>query len=128
MRISDWSSDVCSSDLATPTIHAICHSVREYGRAVGLKSASAVAEYLRKEAPYPLIAKPIRGIFSQDVWLLEGYDPAADRLVTTGSSFTPEEFAAHRSEEHTSELQSLMRISYAVFCLKKKTTTTQQHN
>src|SRR3546814_1595537 len=110
MRISDWSSDVCSSDLATPTIHAICHSVREYGRAVGLKSASAVAEYLRKEAPYPLIAKPIRGIFSQDVWLLEGYDPAADRLVTTGS----------RSEEHTSELQSLMRISYAVFCLTKK--------
>src|SRR3546814_6633412 len=33
-----------------------------------------------------------------------------------------------RSEEHTSELQSLMRISYAVFCLKKKTTTTQQEN
>src|SRR3546814_2547340 len=34
---------------------------------------------------------------------------------------------AARSEEHTSELQSLMRISYAVFCLKKKTTTSQQH-
>src|SRR3546814_4125482 len=33
-----------------------------------------------------------------------------------------------RSEEHTSELQSLMRISYAVFCLKKKTKTTQQNN
>src|SRR3546814_9907308 len=33
-----------------------------------------------------------------------------------------------RSEEHTSELQSLMRISYAVFCLKKKITTTQEHN
>src|SRR3546814_9400617 len=33
-----------------------------------------------------------------------------------------------RSEEHTSELQSLMRISYAVFCLKKKKKTTQQHN
>src|SRR3546814_10605350 len=33
----------------------------------------------------------------------------------------------HRSEEHTSELQSLMRISYAVFCLKKKNTTTKQH-
>src|SRR3546814_2334843 len=43
------------------------------------------------------------------------------------------EYAIHRSEEHTSELQSLMRISYAVFCLKKKITTktssdTQQHN
>src|SRR3546814_2908325 len=35
---------------------------------------------------------------------------------------------AHRSEEHTSELQSLMRISYAVFCLKKKTQTTKKHN
>src|SRR3546814_5420281 len=35
--------------------------------------------------------------------------------------------AGHKSEEHTSELQSLMRISYAVFCLKKKNTTTQQH-
>src|SRR3546814_9179693 len=34
-------------------------------------------------------------------------------------------YAAYRSEEHTSELQSLMRISYAVFCLKKKNTTTQ---
>src|SRR3546814_8427912 len=34
---------------------------------------------------------------------------------------------ANRSEEHTSELQSLMRISYAVFCLKKKKTTTKQH-
>src|SRR3546814_3693295 len=65
--------------IATPTIQTICHSVREYGRAVGLKSASAVAEYLRKETPYPLIAKPIRGIFSQDVWLLEGYDPEIGR-------------------------------------------------
>src|SRR3546814_8508164 len=36
-------------------------------------------------------------------------------------------FYPSRSEEHTSELQSLMRISYAVFCLKKKKTTTQQH-
>src|SRR3546814_11438756 len=104
-----------SLGIATPTIHAICHSVREYGRAVGLKSASAVAEYLRKEAPYPLIAKPIRGIFSQDVWLLEGYDPAADRLVTTGSSFTPEEFAAHCCQRKTGYLfQELLRPQEAI--------------
>src|SRR3546814_8081220 len=50
-----------SLGIATPTIHAICHSVREYGRAVGLKSARAVAEYLRKEAPSPLISKPKHG-------------------------------------------------------------------
>src|SRR3546814_2514474 len=41
-----------------------------------------------------------------------------------GVAFTEVEQVAHRSEEHTSELQSLMRISYAVFCLKKKNTTT----
>src|SRR3546814_1873606 len=44
------------------------------------------------------------------------------RLVGLGAGTL--DFAAMRSEEHTSELQSLMRISYAVFCLKKKTTTT----
>src|SRR3546814_2167243 len=38
------------------------------------------------------------------------------------------EHLRHRSEEHTSELQSLMRISYAVFCLKKKTNNTTTHN
>src|SRR3546814_5882267 len=43
-----------------------------------------------------------------------------------GSSLTVEQ-AIRRSEEHTSELQSLMRISYAVFCLKKKTITTNKH-
>src|SRR3546814_7796260 len=40
----------------------------------------------------------------------------------------PRTHKAKRSEEHTSELQSLMRISYAVFCLKKKTTLTRQNN
>src|SRR3546814_1470993 len=40
----------------------------------------------------------------------------------------PDRFGYRRSEEHTSELQSLMRISYAVFCLKKKKTTTYRHN
>src|SRR3546814_2671928 len=55
----------------------------------------------------------------------------ADRFVIggvaieTGTVRLPEQ--AERSEEHTSELQSLMRISYAVFCLKKKTTNKQMH-
>src|SRR3546814_4606968 len=48
-------------------------------------------------------------------------DPDAYPQVDPGSQATP-----NRSEEHTSELQSLMRISYAVFCLKKKTTTSAQ--
>src|SRR3546814_7922640 len=41
---------------------------------------------------------------------------------------TPPAHPFHRSEEHTSELQSLMRTSYAVFCLKKKKSKTRQHN
>src|SRR3546814_2683286 len=42
------------------------------------------------------------------------------------SRFLPDDACVHRSEEHTSELQSLMRISYAVFCLKKKKSTPHQ--
>src|SRR3546814_1547580 len=86
MRISDWSSDVCSSDLP----------------AGGLVSISSLI----------LIA-------------LVRFDPAKRRLswLAIGSSFRTASRTAQsifRSEEHTSELQSLMRISYAVFCLKKK--------
>src|SRR3546814_2730866 len=49
------------------------------------------------------------------------------RSVTIGPP-SPNEIAVVRSEEHTSELQSLMRISYAVFCLKKKNNTITDHN
>src|SRR3546814_2074260 len=98
MRISDWSSDVCSSDLP----------------AGGLVSISSLI----------LIA-------------LVRFDPAKRRLswLAIGSSFRTASRTAQsifRSEEHTSELQSLMRISYAVFCLKKKkkniTQTLNQHD
>ncbi|HEY9549956.1 MAG TPA: sugar-transfer associated ATP-grasp domain-containing protein [Kiloniellaceae bacterium] len=84
-----------SLGIATPTVYAICHPLREYGNAATLKSAAAIADYLRGEAPYPLIVKPIRGSYSQDVWLLEGYDRATGKLAVAGSSFTPEEFGAH---------------------------------
>src|SRR3546814_3687377 len=52
----------------------------------------------------------------------EAYLERIDALLVTGGAFDvdPALFGANRSEEHTSELQSLMRISYAVFCLKKK--------
>src|SRR3546814_9565463 len=51
-----------------------------------------------------------------------------EREIVFGIFMDPARLLAHgRSEEHTSELQSLMRISYAVFCLKKKKNTTRQH-
>src|SRR3546814_2554168 len=52
-----------------------------------------------------------------------------DALILSASIPRPVRFVMYRSEEHTSELQSLMRISYAVFCLKKKKDThTSMHN
>src|SRR3546814_345526 len=54
-------------------------------------------------------------------WLASGYSARLERQVATHfDGLVCETGAGHRSEEHTSELQSLMRISYAVFCLKKK--------
>src|SRR3546814_3784801 len=50
------------------------------------------------------------------------------RLVRCGAALWHEGRRVDRSEEHTSELQSLMRISYAVFCLKKKTENIRLHN
>src|SRR3546814_10156982 len=101
MRISDWSSDVCSSDLIGDRIGDILRlaAARDrlgVGAHVGddrLRRVLAVVGHLERR--------------SEDI----GVDEAgADRV--------------DRSEEHTSELQSLMRISYAVFCLKKKILTT----
>src|SRR3546814_4015501 len=95
MRISDWSSDVCSSDL-----QGFQH--------LGSSRAGAV---LWQGAP---IAWPTLPPGAAADLMLQ-CDP--DRIIQ--QDYTPEEI---RSEEHTSELQSLMRISYAVFCLKKKKT------
>src|SRR3546814_3099407 len=53
--------------------------------------------------------------------------PAEHQMPELAGGIFGREFGRSRSEEHTSELQSLMRISYAVFCLKKKTKNTQQH-
>src|SRR3546814_6825395 len=103
MRISDWSSDVCSSDLPL-------------GRTVDVPGDLALT-----------------GSGSADVHRDEAYG-AADRAVGAEAGAHAARAAGdaqlagdraldhdhQRSEEHTSELQSLMRISYAVFCLKKK--------
>src|SRR3546814_7540740 len=98
MRISDWSSDVCSSDL---TAVVDLDRVQEVGR--GFHFRDDVAHLLVKGFEEILEGDGGRGL--QDALEL------LDEIVG---------IEKRRSEEHTSELQSLMRISYAVFCLTKK--------
>src|SRR3546814_2456204 len=95
MRISDWSSDVCSSDLIA-FVRGHAGPVIWDGSELGISIA-----YDRR-APFTLKADCLINAVGFDTWSLL-------------------EMVKARSEEHTSELQSLMRISYAVFCLKKKT-------
>src|SRR3546814_2972566 len=114
MRIGDWSSDVCSSDLAVET--------GEAGLAAPLRLAE-IPE--RLDGAIAVVRLPFRRWSSLVDRAVR--EPLADALargangvilITTGP--TGEALLLNRSEEHTSELQSLMRISYAVFCLKKK--------
>src|SRR3546814_9734893 len=98
MRISDWSSDVCSSDL--PIYADINTRLVDAGILPELQPALKPAERTR-----PLAAKPVP-------------DGAPEARPEEPDSTRHD--AETRSEEHTSELQSLMRNSYAVFCLKKK--------
>src|SRR3546814_5167017 len=88
MRISDWSSDVCSSDLLGAGFHVVFGG--NLGKAQALPAVIAAAERLQGDP-------------DMRIW-----------LFGSGALFG----WLKRSEEHTSELQSLMRISYAVFCLK----------
>src|SRR3546814_6037261 len=104
MRISDWSSDVCSSDLAMQPAELDLDDAGHLlaRQAVEQQDLVQAVEELRPEgAPHHL-----------------------HHLLAHGGTVLPLRLAREdlgaRSEEHTSELQSLMRISYAVFCLKKK--------
>src|SRR3546814_9263880 len=118
MRISDWSSDVCSSDLprAGQGIEPILRrAVKEDVPEIRALTFAAYAKWVgvTPRPPRPVTAD-YDGAFR---------DHRFDLLVEGGT------LVAFRSEEHTSELQSLMRISYAVFCLKKKKTKkTEDHN
>src|SRR3546814_6581707 len=120
MRISDLSSDVCSSNLVAVQQNVFCRVTRVMGdnrrlyqadflngcRDLGILCASAYLVCHGVKRPYIRESDANPGC-------LEAH---RDLLAICGFS--------HRSEEHTSELQSLMRISYAVFCLKKKTNIT----
>src|SRR3546814_7060012 len=99
MRISDWSSDVCSSDLRCDVGRVAREQVGFAARRVIFGKRGDVLEQRRAGR----IVEPARG---------NRLSPLREAGVNVGVDI--------RSEEHTSELQSLMRISYAVFCLKKK--------
>src|SRR3546814_5146636 len=111
MRISDWSSDVCSSDL--PVVAVVADD-----EAAALDAVEAISvDYddlpvvLDLEAAVSGGAPPLWEQAPGNV----GIDWHKGNPAETERAFAE----AARSEEHTSELQSLMRISYAVFCLKK---------
>src|SRR3546814_6021416 len=106
MRISDWSSDVCSSDLLAT---GIVHQRADFGnRSFKHTMSRWIGDH---ECGQTLAYFGDLGfqVFNVDVAVFVG---SHHDHIHAGQ--------LRRSEEHTSELQSLMRISYAVFCLKKK--------
>src|SRR3546814_2054375 len=123
MRISDWSSDVCSSDLGVD-------ARRDLGKLGVARALPVVADPARNLAVDAAEALRKPGVPRDEGRGRDCAQPLEGKLHLSRQS------AAHlhravrhfgRSEEHTSELQSLMRISYAVFCLKKQKNNTKQH-
>src|SRR3546814_3835518 len=122
MRISDWSSDVCSSDLGGDD--AELAEARQFGRVDDLRMFDApapvalvgFAQFLHRVQHFA-VGRVANGV-DRDLEIVHRR-PAHDVAKLGGRD--------HRSEEHTSELQSLMRISYAVFCMKKKKDNTIRH-
>src|SRR3546814_4923274 len=143
MRISDWSSDVCSSDLLLVHPEVLVEALRRYEQqqqaAEARRQAEAIAALAGQLTADP--RDPVIGNPQGDVTLVEFFDYRCGyckrmtgtlaklieedpqlRVVMKEFPILSQQSATEigRAEEHTSELQSLMRISYAVFCLKKK--------
>src|SRR3546814_4791453 len=105
MRISDWSSDVCSSDLDRGSCR----------RCADRLAIGPLAGHLALAPARPDVPRNSGGV----------QEHHSDFKQAPGLNFGRLDY--QRSEEHTSELQSLMRISYAVFCLKKKKKSNTQN-
>src|SRR3546814_4746771 len=130
MRISDWSSDVCSSDLEQykEFYHHVGHAFDDPWLRLHFK-AEGVMEYtcllfVPSQKPFDLFhpdRKPGVRLYVKRVFITEDCaELLPPYLRFLRGIVDTEDLPLNRSEEHTSELQSLMRISYAVFLLKKK--------
>src|SRR3546814_5249476 len=134
MRISDWSSDVCSSDLRA----AKGERNRQAGHCLDCRMMLAAMPKHRACNRHggAFETSPFRGFGEVSIAPLQPQSPAMPPIFRNGTALAINYFTsgvaalsacstgrggarnrADRSEEHTSELQSLMRISYAVFCL-----------
>src|SRR3546814_7893553 len=113
MRISDWSSDVCSSDLG---VHADAEAHAQ--------NPLFARRERRQNARHRFLEVRLHRGIDRDHGIL-----VLDEIAEVAILLVADRRFQARSEEHTSELQSLMRISYAVFCLKKKNKNhTQQES
>src|SRR3546814_8248509 len=116
VRISDLSSDVCSSDLNTQIVHHVNQALK------AIVMFKLDTDYIVKDGKVVIIDEFTGRMMDGRRWS-DGLHQAVE--AKEGVQIEPENQTlasiTFRSEEHTSELQSLMRISYAVFCLKKNT-------
>src|SRR3546814_2252155 len=130
MRISDWSSDVCSSDLRAGGVRRMVRVGERQGQELAAEFVG-----LHDLCRHHLHAGCSRGdvllhlgslleLVAQADQLSRGAAERGGHVGLVARSELVRDQCDLRSEEHTSELQSLMRISYAVFCLKKKKSTS----
>src|SRR3546814_4051897 len=140
MRISDWSSDVCSSDLVKIRVVHVKLALGQ-GYCLAAKAAhllqpcDSAGHSLRRHPLHLISGRTLGDIISNDCVQPFGdhvgidarlhvrchlYHAELRKILHPRGDMTGKLLVPDRSEEHTSELQSLMRISYAVFCLTKK--------
>src|SRR3546814_8995421 len=122
MRISDWSSDVCSSDLEHPRAGAKVKDVAERRSACGQPVEHREAARRRRMLPRAERTSRFDQKGGAARGCAVGMSAGVDMEPPLGDRLKPCQIG-----RHTSELQSLMRISYAVFCLQQKNTNVS-HN
>src|SRR3546814_4559046 len=126
MRISDWSSDVCSSDLYDsngPDVRIRGNASQVYEKYLNLaRDATTSGDRVLAESYFQHAEHYYRilAAFQESQGGENRGQPLPGGARDWDQDDDDREMSGDRSEEHTSELQSLMRISYAVFCLKKK--------